>query len=345
MIVSAEALRRFTTAVFLGAGMTDAHAATLADALVWANLRGVDSHGVVRIARYVELIEIGDINPRPVMTTRTETAAALLLEADRAAGPIAMTAAMTAAMAKARAVGVGLSLVRGTTHTAALGYYTLMAATDGMAGLAVSASTPMMAYHGARAAGVSTNPISIAVPGGHGPMVLDMATGVVSMGRLLEARRAGRPIPPDWALDGDGNPTTDPRKARIPRPLGGPKGAGLSLMIECLTSLVVSNVILADALEATPGERHHKQNALALAINLARFGDPQAFRREVDRLIAALKALPRDPAVAEILMPGERGQRTFEQRRRDGVPLPPAIVEDLGRLATRLGVTMFAPGI
>ncbi len=342
VIAAADALRRFAKDVFVRAGLSGAHAGTVADVLVWADLRGVDSHGVTRISRYVGLIEAGDLNPKPAMTIRTETAAAVVIEADRAAGPVAMTYAMAAAVRKARDAGVGLALVRGTTHAAALGYYTLMAAREGMAAIALAGSGPNMAYYGARAAGVSTSPISIAVPGGdHGPVVLDMGTGVVSVGKLNQARKRGEAIPEGWALDGNGNPTTDPRAAQIPLPLGGPKGSGLSLMIECITSLVVSNAILADALEATAGRRRHRQNGLTLAIDIARFCNPGTYGREVGRLVKALKALPPDPEVGEILMPGERGNRTLEQRSREGIPIPRATFDELKALAARLGVPLF----
>ena len=185
--------------------------------------------------RRLGLIDDGDLNLTPSIKIRTETAASILVDADRAAGPITMTTAMNAAVRKARDAGVGLGLVRATTHTAALGYYTLMAARHGVAALALAASTPFMAYHGTRAPGVSTNPVSIAVPGGErGPVVLDMATGVVARGKLVQARKTNQPIPAGWALDRDGNPTTDPQAALIPLPLGGPKGSGLSLMIELI---------------------------------------------------------------------------------------------------------------
>lgn len=341
-IVTAEGLRRFVTEVFLRTGMTEPHAGTVADALVWADLRGIGTHGVTRVPRYVELVAAGDINPRPVVTVRTETAASVLIEADRAAGPVAMTDGMRAAIAKAREAGIGLALVRATTHTAALGYYTLMAAHEGMAALALSCSWPNMAYHGARVAGVSTNPISIAVPGGaRGPVVLDMATGVVALGKLVQARKTGQAIPPGWALDVDGDPTTDPAAAHVPLPLGGPKGAGLSLMIELITSLVVSNPLVAESLEDTELGRRHRQNGFALAIDVARFCEPATFRREVDRVVGALKRLPRADGVAEILVPGERGARTLDQRTRDGIPLPRAIVDELRVLAERMGVAMF----
>jgi LDH2 family malate/lactate/ureidoglycolate dehydrogenase len=340
--VTADALRRFTSDVFVRAGMRQADAAVVAEVLVWADLRGVDTHGVSRIPMYLRLIDDGDLNLTPSIKVRTETPASILVDADRAAGPIAMTTATNAAVRKARDAGVGLGLVRATTHTAALGYYTLMAAQEGMAAVALAASVPFMAYHGTRAPGVSTNPISIAVPGGErGPVVLDMATGVVARGKLVQARKTSQPIPAGWALDRDGNPTTDPQAALIPLPLGGPKGSGLSLMIELITSLIVSNPIIAGALEGTADGQRHRQNGLVLAIDLERFGDPEAFRSEVDRVIAALKALPQAPGVVEILMPGERGARALAARTRDGIPLPRPIVDELRGVAARFGLPAF----
>ena len=344
-VVTAEALKRFTGQVFVRTGMSGRDAAIVADALVWANLRGVDTHGVARIPRYVELIEIGDMNPRAAIAIRVETAASVLIEANRAAGPVAMTLATSEAVRKAREAGIGAAFVRGTTHTAALGCYTLAAAEQGMAAIAVSASSPNMAYHGARAAGVSTNPISIAAPGGEGPaLVLDMATGVVSMGRLAQARRTGEAIPAGWALDAKGNPTTDSRAAQIPLPMAGPKGSGLSLMIECLASLLASNPLLAETLEGTAEGRRHRQNGLVIAVDPAKFGDPERFAREVNRLAKALKSLPADPEAGGILLPGERGRRTLAERSRNGIPIPRAVHDELSAVANRLGVEMFKWG-
>src|SRR3989475_12854809 len=136
-VTAAKALRGFATDIFAHAGMPKADAAVVADVLVWANLRGVDTHGVMRIPRYVGLIETGDMNARPAIAIRTETPASVLIEADRAAGPVAMMRGTTAAVRKARDAGVGLALVRATTHTAALGYYTLAAAREGMAAIAL----------------------------------------------------------------------------------------------------------------------------------------------------------------------------------------------------------------
>ena len=335
-----EALSRFAADIFSRAGLPQSDAVVVADVLVWANLRGVDTHGVMRIPRYVDLIESGDMNPRPSIRVLKETPASVLIEADRAAGPVAMTRAAAEAVRKARDAGVGLALARATTHTAALGYYTLSIAREGMAGIALAGSWPNVVYHGSRAAGVSTSPISIAVPGGN-PVVLDMATSVVSMGKLNQAKRSGEPIPSGWALDAQGNATTDPQAAQIPLPMAGPKGSGLSFMVECLASLIASNPLLAESLEGTPEGQRHRQNGFVMAIDLAQFGDPQAFGREVDRLVRDLKALPVDKDTGEILMPGERGRRTLERRTREGIPIPRPVYDELGALAERLGVAMF----
>ncbi|MGH7392134.1 MAG: Ldh family oxidoreductase [Candidatus Rokuibacteriota bacterium] len=340
VVTPADALRRFAREVFVRAGMPAAHAATVADVLVWADLRGVEGHGVSRIPRYLEMIAAGDLDPGAAPVVTVDTVASVLIDAGRAAGPIAMTAAMQAAVGKAREASVGLALVRGTTHTAALGYYTLAAARAGMAAIALAGSVPMMAYHGAHAVGLATNPISIAVPGAGEPLLLDMATSAISMGRLLQARRTGQPLPAGAALDRNGHPTTDARAAELPLPLGGPKGSGLSLMIECLTSLVVANPIIAGALEGAADGRRHRQNGLALAIDVARFCDPASFQSQVRRLVAALKSLPHDPDI-DLLMPGERGSRALEQRTRGGIPIPRAVFDALESVAERLGVPMF----
>jgi LDH2 family malate/lactate/ureidoglycolate dehydrogenase len=328
MNLAPERLERWVAAIFSREGLSAPHAQTVARVLVWANLRGMDTHGVVRVPRYVDLIRAGDLNPRPAMATRNETPGCVLLEADRAAGPVAMLEATGLAMEKARQVGAGVCLVRGTTHTAALGYYTHVAADSGMAAIAFSSSTANMAYHGARAAGVSTAPLAIAVPGADGPIALDMASGIISMGKLVQARRTGQPLEPGQALDQDGNPTTDPRAAAIPLPLGGPKGSGLALLIECLTSLVTANPLLAEVLERTALGRRHRQNAAVMALDLGRFVEPEYFRREAGRLARAIRALPTQPGM-EILLPGERGARGAQQRRREGVDLPKTVYEEL----------------
>jgi LDH2 family malate/lactate/ureidoglycolate dehydrogenase len=336
-VLPAERLKKLILEIFRRSGMSDEHAQTVAEVLVWADLRGMGSHGVMRVPRYAEWIRTGDLNAKPSIKASMDGPACVLLDVDRAAGPVAMVHAARAAVAKAQAAGIGLAVARATTHTAALGYYTQMAAREGFAAIAVAASVPNMAYHGARAAGVSTAPLSIAVPGGEEPLTLDMGSGVISVGKLMQARRSGEPLAAGLALDASGAPATDARAAAIPLPLGGPKGSGLALLIECLASLLAANPILAEALEHTEAGARHRQNGLVIAIDVERFVPLGRFRGEVARLARDLKALPAQPG-SEILLPGERGARSAAARERSGVPLPAKVFEELRALAVSLGV-------
>ncbi len=339
--VTAENLAALTQAIFAAAGMVAEHAAAIAEVLIWADLRGAPSHGVQRIPRYMEIIDAGEMNCRAAMKITKELPGAVLIDADRAPGQVAMSFAAREAARKAKQAGIGLALVRRTTHTAALGYYTRLAALQGMAALAGSASWPNMVYHGTREAGVATNPLSIAVPRGTGePLLLDMATGVVALGKIVHAARSGRSIPEGWALDRDGKPTTDPKSAAFPLPLGGPKGSGLALMIECIASLVTANPLIAETLEGTEEGKKHRQNAFLIAIDIAAFGALNSFAASVERTATDLKALPRQEGVDEILMPGERGAREAATRRLSGITIPAATWTDIARVAARFGVRL-----
>jgi ureidoglycolate dehydrogenase (NAD+) len=340
-VVAADELRAFTAAVFERAGMTSQHAGRVAEVLVWADLRGLDTHGVSRIPMYLRLLSNGDMNPRPEIATLRDIGASVLIEGDRGAGPVVMTQALVAATAKARAAGIGMALARRTTHTAALGFYTQAAAREGMACIAMAVSSPNMAYHGARAAAVSTSPLSIAVPGGpEGPIVFDMSTGVISLGRLMQAAREGIAIPPGSAIDKSGNPTTDGARAHVPLPMGGPKGSGIALMLELLVSLVASNPLLAESLEGTVEGKRHRQNGMVIVIDLSKFGDPAAFSTEARRLAGAIRSLPADPDAGGVRLPGERGDATQARRLREGIPLSAALWKELAQSAARFGVPM-----
>jgi ureidoglycolate dehydrogenase (NAD+) len=340
-IVSEDALTLFVTELFAASGLPPADASLVARVLVWSNLRGVDSHGVLRIPGYLARVTNGINNPTPDMKVAIDLPAAAVLDADRAFGQVALSRAAEIATEKATVCGIGLCLIRETTHMGAVGYFTLEIAAEGMAGIAIAVSRPNMAYPGARTAGLATSPIAISVPGAeHAPLMLDMATATQSMGKIQLARDAGSALGEGWAIDADGNPTTDPNKAAIPTPLGGPKGGGLSLMFECLTSLTVGNPLIAPFIEDAPGGRRHMQNGLIIAIDVSKFGDVGDYAREIDRLTAAVKTLPRADGVDEILVPGERGDRVLEDRRVSGIPLPAGTWARLKEVAGPLGVAM-----
>jgi ureidoglycolate dehydrogenase (NAD+) len=339
--IPAADLREFTKGVFIAAGVPSEDAALEAEVLVWANLRGVDSHGVLRIPWYIDLLGRGDMNPRPSIRVEKETAATLLIDGDRALGPIVTTMAMRRAIDKARGAGIGWAVIRNTTHQGAMAYYALMAAEVGMAGIAIVCSPPNMAPFGARAAGVHNSPISIAVPAGrHRPLCVDMATSVAAGGKLSLARDKGIPLPPGWALDETGQPTTDATRAQILVPVGGPKGSGLAMMFETLTSLMVGNPLLGPALFGEPGAGRHRQNSVVAAIDIGAFTDLTVYRAEVDRIIDGLRALPPAAGVSEVLVPGEPEDRTADERRRQGIPLPTGTIGNLRAVAARFRVPL-----
>ena len=322
-VISSADLERFARALFVAAGVAPAMADEWAKSLVWANLRGVDSHGVLRIPGYIERLKSKAINPAPDMRVEKRAGAIAVLEADRAPGAVAMTVAMAEAIARAREAHVGWCAARNITHAGAVGYFALQAANAGMAGIVMSASGPMMAYHGAKVAGVSSNPLAIAFPAAdRPPLLLDMSTSTVAMGKVMSARDAGRDIPLGWGLDAEGRDTTDPGKLATLLPLGGPKGSGLSFMIECLCSLIVGNPIIAPALEAGGKLDAPFLNGLAIAVDLGAFGDRARILEEADRLARHIAALAPDARVERIYLPGERGDSVLCERMRDGIPLP-----------------------
>jgi ureidoglycolate dehydrogenase (NAD+) len=340
VIQSAE-LERFAAALLQARGVAAPMAREWAKSLVWPNLRGVDSHGVLRIPIYLERLKRGEMNPTPDMRVERRAGAIALLDADRAPGAVAMTRAMDEAIARAREVHVGWCVARNITHAGAVGYFALQAASAGMAGIVMSASGPMMAYQGARVSGVSTNPIAIAFPAkNRRPYVLDMSTSTVAMGKIMTARDAGRDIPPGWGLDAQGRTTTDPRQVATLTPLGGAKGSGLSFMIECLCSIVAMNPIIAPALASGGALDAPYLNGLAIAIDLAALGDSHAMLAEADRLGKEIAALPPEQDVERIYLPGERGDAVMEQRLRDGIPLPQGTWSRLVAAAKALGVAV-----
>ena len=322
-VILSTGLQRFAGALFVAAGVAPAMADEWAKSLVWANLRGVDSHGVLRIPGYIERLKTNAINPTPNMRVEKRAGAIALLEADRAPGAVAMAMAMAEAMACAREVHVGWCAARNITHAGAVGYFALQAANAGMAGIVMSASGPMMAYHGAKAAGVSSNPLAVAFPAkNRPPLLVDMSTSTVAMGKVMSARDAGREIPLGWGLDARGRDTTDPRTLATLLPLGGPKGSGLSFMIECLCSLTVGNPIIAPALAAGGKLDAPFLNGVAVALDLAVFGDRERILGEADRLARHVAALAPADGVERIYLPGERGDSILQARMRDGIPLP-----------------------
>ena len=332
--VYSEEIKRFATEVLTHAGVPHQDAATEADVLAWANLRGVDSHGVRAIPVYLDRLDAGVMNAKPNIQVVKETPAAVLIDGDCALGPVVTTMAMRLVMKKAREVGIGWGFIRNTTHQGAMGYYPLMAAEEDMGGIAFVCGAASMAPHGARVSGVHNSPVAIAVPGSQrGPLILDMATSVVAWGKISLALEKGVSIPENWTLNENGNPTTDPNEAWTLLPFGGPKGSGMALMFECLSSLMVGNPRLG-----RPEVGHGVQNSVVAAIRIGAFTDAEAYKERVDDLVDNLKALPKVDGVSEIFVPGELEDRMYRERSRNGIPIPEATYGNLKKVAERFGV-------
>jgi ureidoglycolate dehydrogenase (NAD+) len=337
VVVSAEPLRVMAREIFRKAGLPGEQAAITADVLIWADLRGHSSHGVWRIPLYVPWIDSGLIDAAARPKVVLGKGAVAKIAAGGAIGPAAMAPAVEAAIARARGHAVAWVLVQDHTHAGAIGFYAQRVAEAGMAAIVMSALRPMMAYHGTRTAAVSTNPIAIAMPGG---LVLDMSTATSSRGKIAVAKATGSPLPSGMALDRDGKPTTDPNAAVTLTPMAGPKGAGLSLMIECLTSLALGHPLIAPALIDPKLKEQVRQNSLVLAMDLSVTGGADLLAENLAALTEQVKAQPRADGFHEILMPGERGAREAAKRSRSGIPIPAPTWRQIGEVAKRFGVAL-----
>jgi len=321
-------------------GLDERDAATVAGSLVAADLRGVASHGVLRLPVYVERMRRGLIATRPSIQVRRTGPATATVGGGNGPGQVVALRAMREAVALAEAAGVGLVSVHGSNHFGAAGWFALHAAERGMIGLALTHAEADVVPFGGRRAALGTNPLAVAVPRGDGPPVLlDMATSGVAMGRVLLARKQGQPIPEDWAVDADGEPTTDPGKVRAVRPMGGPKGYGLAFVVEVLAGLLSGSRSgtevrrMYDDFDEPQGIGHFLG-----AIDPARFVPPEAFAGSVDRLAGQLKATPPAPGFDEVLLPGEPEDRAEARHRRDGVPVSEELRRELVALGAAYGI-------
>jgi len=324
-----------------GAGQEDA--LLVADGLVAADLRGVHSHGVVRTAIYVRRLQQGSIHPSAVLTVVRDAGPVVVVDAQGGFGIAMATRAMDLAIARARQHGVGFAGVRNSNHCGMLAHLAMRASAQGMIGLAMSNADAQVAPWGARVKYLGTNPMAIAVPAGaEPPVVLDMATSVVPHQRIKMAAARGETIPEGWGIDRDGRPATDPHRVLdggAILPFGGPKGSGLSLIIDILAGLLTGAasgpeiVPLYEHLDRVQGVGH-----LLAALPVASFGPPEQFAQRVARLVREVRALPPQEGSERVYLPGEiEHLRALEYAER-GIPLPAEVETELESLADALGI-------
>ena len=330
MLVPHATLVSFTATCLEKLGLTTEDARFVADTLVAANLRGVDSHGVVRLPHYATRLRNGTVKPRPNITARRTAPSSAVVEGDAGMGQLVAARAMQEAISLARQSGVGAVVARNSSHCGACAWFVEMAVNEGMIGVALTHTDSIMVPPGMKRIFLGSNPLAFGAPGEHAPVVIDLSTTHAAWGKILVARQEGKPIPPDWGVDADGKPTTDAQRAVGLQPTGAHKGYALAAMIEILCAQL-AGVPFARHVTKMYGELGRPRNLghFMLALDVGRFTDAKSFARQVS---AFVKEIHGEGALA----PGDPERITAERRRREGIPLG-STVNELNALAQELG--------
>lgn len=337
--VMAGRLEDFAAQILERAGCPSTHARETAACLIDANLEGVDTHGVARLSVYARRVRAGGINPDPALSLVAGRGGLAVLDGDNGLGPVVGQAAMRHAIALAQEFGIGWVMARNSNHYAHAGFYAVMAAEAGMVGMTASSGEPVVAPWGGTKAFFTNNPLAIAAPNGAQPVVVDLATSVAARGQILLAARTGRAIPEGWAVDAEGEPTTDPKAALAGSvlPMAGAKGYALILGLEILTGILAGGAFAPNV-----GSQHSGNGAASIGQFFAAI-DPTAimgeddFASRMEQMTGALGEAPSRKGET-IRLPGARRNDVARQRAEEGIPLPPEILAELHALADDFGL-------
>lgn len=328
-------------------GLSPEDATSCANAIMFATLRGLDSHGIVSILPGIcNSIAVGRIDPTsPIVEVRPT-----VLKGNGAAGPVIGERTMHRALDLAGQSGVGAAVAFNCNHFGAASYYAAMALDRGMIGICACNAAPNVAPFGGAKGLHGTNPIAYAAPGGQEPpIVLDIATSAAAHGQVNKAQRRGQAIPLGWAIDANGNPTTDPRSAASLLPFGGHKGYGIGILVDVLCGALAASTIATGVRQGDVDREHAGQSFFMLALDPAAFGGAAEFRERIDTLSRDVHSVPPAEGFKEVLLPGELEWREERRRRADGIPLYDedwtALVQGLGRagLPAEELATKYAP--
>lgn len=338
--IAADRLQHLGSCIFAALGTPPADADWIATLLVRANLRGHDSHGVIRIPQYVGSVRAGETNPRPAMTLLHETPTTAILDGDAGFGQVVARRATEVALDRAARQGLAAVGVRRANHIGRLADYAEFAAERGFVGLvwANAPTAPSVVPHGGLDRRLSTNPLAVAVPGPGGGVAIsvDLATSIVAEGKVRVRRNRKEPLPDGWAIDADGRPVTDstafygpPRAGLLP--IGGHKGTALGLVVEVLGGILSGE----GAIAGQTGPVHN--GTFIVLIEVARFLPLAEFGRQVADLVRWVKTA-RPAAGAEVLVPGEPEARSEARRRAEGIPVEDETWRQIEVIAAELGV-------
>lgn len=355
--VPADSLKSFCIEALEKLEVPEEDAKIVADVLVEADLRGIDSHGVARMGRYVLGIQHGMMRPKAKPRVVHETPSTATIDADAGLGQPVSHRAMLLAMDKAREHGVGFVAVRNSNHYGIAGYYAMMALAEDMIGICTTNTEVIVVPTFARNAMFGTNPIAIAVPAGEmRPFVLDMSTSTVTRGKLEVYARLEKQIPLNWATDEKGVATDDPARVLhniINRtgggllPLGGAleesgghKGYGLAIAVEIFSALLPGALYAnrvypkADGGKPLPSGIGHFFGAMRVDA----FRPKEEFKRDMDDLIRRLKNAPKVKGATRIFIHGEKEYEQADNLKKHGIPLNQKVAEDLRAIAKQLGM-------
>jgi LDH2 family malate/lactate/ureidoglycolate dehydrogenase len=337
----ADALTDFAAAVLRGAGLSGPDASVVAESLVAADLRGVASHGVGRLGQYLARIEHGVMVADADIRIAHDMPAAALLDAGNGFGQLAATRAMEIAISKAGAVGIGAVSVANSNHFGIAGLYAEQAAAAGLIGIVMTNASPAMAPFNTSERMLGTNPLAVGIPAGpHPAIVLDMSSSLVARGKIRAAHRRGdSEIPEGWAYDSSGHATTDPGVALdgLLAPVGGAKGAGLSLVIDLLSGALSGSGAGGEVTNITDVSRPSGTGHLMIALNPAAFVGREAFERSTAEIVARIHSLPAADG-GSVYLPGELENQRMTDSVASGISLNITVLAELEGLAAKYGV-------
>jgi L-2-hydroxycarboxylate dehydrogenase (NAD+) len=325
-------------------GLPAADAAKVAELMTEADLTGADAHGVFRLPQYVRRLRKGGVNPRPDIRVEKTAPATAMVDGDNGMGHLVMARAAETAIELARACGLAWVGARRSNHAGAAGVYAAMPLAHGMVGIySVVASANHMAAWGGAETLLGTNPVAFAIPAGEeAPVVLDIATTVVSYGTVKNYRLQGKAMQEGWMVSTkDGRPLTDPNRSAegVLLPIGGYKGSGLALVLGLLAGTLNGAAFGRDVFDFNEVEdRACDTGHFIVALDVSRFTPLATFKSEMDRHLRDLAGSKPLPGFDAVRMPGAERQRRREERMREGVPMPAELVAQLDKLAAELGV-------
>lgn len=333
MLVSVEEVRKLAEGILLANGVPAGHARTQAGLFLEAEMRAIPSHGLLRLRRVIERIHAG-LSVAGATGKQSWTARSFLsVDGERGLGPVVAMAALDSIMPRAREDGIAIAAIRNTNHLGALAYYAEHVASQGLTCIALTISEALVHPWGGRKAMIGTNPIAIGVPADPTPMVLDMATGLVSMGKIHDHANRGAPIPLGWALDENGDPTTDAAAAKkgAIAPFGGPKGYALGIAFEVLVASLAASAIGTDVKGTLDSVNVSNKGDIFIVIAPPHADAARAL--VTDYLEDIRRAAPSDPE-HPVLAPGDRAHAVRAQSEKRGIYLDDGLWNDLQKLAT-----------